>query len=169
MEALASHLATVEAAVTRNPYWLLYDLIKNEERDGRAFMELLYSIEHYGDKARDIQGKIESNIKGISEASAGKKNLKTLTMKGTTDEIKYQLEVENESLKKEKDQSQTLRDIVTALVAFVEIAEYRQAKKKFYDTVLLKLVSNELLFMDRVSTVWTQLRDGIEKMATNFA
>ena len=43
--------------------------------------------------AKDIQGKIESNLKGISEASAGKKNIKTMGMKGTADEIKYQLEV----------------------------------------------------------------------------
>jgi len=29
----------------------------------------------------------------IAEVSSGKKNIKTITMKGTADEIKYQLEV----------------------------------------------------------------------------
>lgn len=52
---LNDHLAVIEDLTKRNPYWLLYDLIKNEERDGRAFVELLYSIEYYGDKARDYQ------------------------------------------------------------------------------------------------------------------
>jgi hypothetical protein len=49
---LEKHEADAGALVARNPYWLLYDLIKNEERDGRAFIELLRSIEYYGDQAR---------------------------------------------------------------------------------------------------------------------
>jgi hypothetical protein len=36
----------------RNPYWLLYDQLKNEERDDRTFIELLRSIECYGDQTR---------------------------------------------------------------------------------------------------------------------
>ena len=47
----------------------------------------------FADKVKEVQVKIECNLKGIAEASVGKKNIKTLTMKGTTDEIKYQLEV----------------------------------------------------------------------------
>lgn len=57
-------------------------------------------------------------------------------MKGTTEEIKFQLEVENENLKKEKDRSQTLRDIVTAVVAFIEIEQYRESKRIFYTSLL---------------------------------
>jgi len=34
----------MQKITSTNPYWLLYDLIKNEERDGRAFEELLKSI-----------------------------------------------------------------------------------------------------------------------------
>ena len=49
---LKDHISVIEDSTRRNPFWMLYDLIKNEERDGRAFMELLYSIEYYGDKAR---------------------------------------------------------------------------------------------------------------------
>jgi len=30
-----------------NPYWLLYDLIKHEERDGKAFLESVKAIEDY--------------------------------------------------------------------------------------------------------------------------
>lgn len=74
-----------------NPYWILYDLIKNEERDGRAFVELIKSIELYTDRAKEVQGRIETNVKGISETTAGKKTIKTIGMKGTADEIKYQL------------------------------------------------------------------------------
>lgn len=55
---LSDHIAVAEDITQRNPYWILYDLIKNEERDGRAFVELLYSIEYYGDKARDYQERI---------------------------------------------------------------------------------------------------------------
>ena len=52
---LKDHVNYIEDFTRRNPFWMLYDLIKNEERDGRAFMELLFSIEYYGDKARDYQ------------------------------------------------------------------------------------------------------------------
>jgi len=50
-------------------------------------------------------------------------------MKGTTDEIKYQLEIENQVLKKEKEYTQILKDIVIALVAFIEIKQYKICKK----------------------------------------
>jgi hypothetical protein len=82
---LNDHFAVVEDFTKRNPFWLLYDLIKNEERDGRAFMELLYSIEYYGDKAKDYHEKIESNVKEIGDAASGKKNIKSLIMKGTNE------------------------------------------------------------------------------------
>ena len=136
---MLQHQKKIEKVTTINPFWLLYDLIKNQERDGRAFQQLLRSIEQYSTTAKDIQGKIESNLKGISEASAGKKNIKTMGMKGTADEIKYQLEVQNGSLKKEKDNTQGLRDIVIALVSFIEIQEYKTLKRQFYHITLQKL------------------------------
>jgi len=68
-----------------NPYWGIYDLLKNEERDAKAFVELIQSIQFYANKENFIQGKIETNIKGINDAAQGKRNIKTLTMKGTHD------------------------------------------------------------------------------------
>ena len=100
-EKLQTHQESVADLTRRNPFWWLYDLIKNEERDVRAFGELIKSIEHYGIKGKELQNKIESNIKGIGDAAGGKKNMRTLVMKGTHDEIKYQLEVENDKLKQE--------------------------------------------------------------------
>ena len=66
-----------------NPYWLIYDLIKNEERDGRAFVEVIDAVEHYASKGKNVQGKIDSNVKGIGESSAGKKGIKNIAKKGT--------------------------------------------------------------------------------------
>ena len=34
---LLKHEKIMQKITSTNPYWLLYDLIKNEERDGRAF------------------------------------------------------------------------------------------------------------------------------------
>ena len=81
----------VDGYTKANPYWMLYDLIKNEERDARAFIQLLYSIEYYGSMAKDYESKIINNIKGISDTSQDKLSLKTLTMEGTPEEKKYQL------------------------------------------------------------------------------
>ena len=53
------------------------------------------SLDYYSEKGKDVQSKIDSNVKGISEAGSGKINIKNLTKKGTPEEIKYQLEVEN--------------------------------------------------------------------------
>jgi hypothetical protein len=35
-------------------------------------------------------------VRGIGDAAAGKKNIKSMMTKATNEEIKYQLEVENE-------------------------------------------------------------------------
>jgi hypothetical protein len=61
-------------------------------------------------------------------------------MKGPDDEIK--LEVETEVLKREQLYTQTLRDIVTPLIAFIESEQYRQSKRPFYENVLKMFVQN---------------------------
>jgi hypothetical protein len=33
---LAEHAQIIKSSTSANPYWQLYDLIKNEERDGRV-------------------------------------------------------------------------------------------------------------------------------------
>lgn len=40
---------------------------------------------------------------------------------------------------KEKDQIQTLKDIIIALVAFIEIENYKLSKRQFYIYTLKKL------------------------------
>jgi hypothetical protein len=49
--------------------------------------------------------------------------------------------MENESLKKEKEASQTLRDIIVALVCYIEIREYKAAKKQFYEYIIKRLAT----------------------------
>lgn len=49
----------------------------------------------------------------------GRSNIKSVTSKGTKEEVKYKLEVENEELKKEKDLLFTLLDIISALVIYI--------------------------------------------------
>jgi hypothetical protein len=41
-------------SLRRNPYWLLYDLVKREERDGCAFLECRQAIEFYERKNLQI-------------------------------------------------------------------------------------------------------------------
>ncbi len=48
-------------------------------------MELLKSIEYYGDKTREYQDKIESNVRGIGDAASGKKNIKSMIKTGTNE------------------------------------------------------------------------------------
>ena len=102
---------------------------------------MLKAIDYYADKGKEVQSKIDSNVKGISESSSGKVGLKTLTMKGTPEEIKYQLEVENEALMKDKERIQTLRDIIIALVSFIEIHNYKESKRQFYIYTMRKLTN----------------------------
>ena len=38
------HGRVAEEALKKNPYWLLYDVIKHEDRDGKAFLECVKAI-----------------------------------------------------------------------------------------------------------------------------
>jgi len=82
-QTCAHHELEITKVLDKNPYWMLYDLIKNEERDGRAFIEILNAIDFYADRAKDVQNKIDSNVKGIGDASSGKPNIKHIGKKGT--------------------------------------------------------------------------------------
>jgi hypothetical protein len=79
------------------------------------------------------------------------------------------LEVETEELKKEKEQTQMLRDIVTALVAFVEIEQYKIFKRDFYLTTVRKLTKIESNFSEELTIIWNEVLGGLEKIAENFS
>ena len=52
--------------------------------------------------------------------------------KRSNSEQKYKLEVQNETLKKEKESAECLMDIIIALVAYIEIERFKREKTKFY-------------------------------------
>jgi len=141
-------------ALEKNPYWLLYDLIKNEERDGRAFVELIQAIKYYLDNEKDVQSKIDSNVKGISASSTGKSSIKTVGKKGSPEEIKYDLEVKNEELMRSRESIQTLKDIIIALVCYIEIENYRKEKRQFYKYTLDRLTRYDEEVCQSISKVW---------------
>jgi hypothetical protein len=58
-----------------------------------------------------------------------------------------------------------LRDIVTALVAFVEIEQYKISKREFYLSSLTKLTKLEKNFSEGLMVVWNELLLGLEKIA----
>ena len=76
----------VKVSLKQNPYWLLYDLIKHEERDSKAFIEAIQAIEAYENKKYELELKISSNNKTINELVLEKKS---------SSEQKYRLEVQN--------------------------------------------------------------------------
>lgn len=56
-------------------------------------MEALEAREKYENKRNSIENKIKDNEKAIIELMEGKTNLKSVTSKGTKEEVKYKLEV----------------------------------------------------------------------------
>lgn len=46
---------------SKNPYWLIYDLVKYEDRDGEAFMAAIESRTKLENKKADIESKIRDN------------------------------------------------------------------------------------------------------------
>ena len=67
------HAHVVEQALKRNPYWLLYDVIKHEDRDGQAFLECVSAIQEYENKKCNFEVKISENAKQHNEYLSGKK------------------------------------------------------------------------------------------------
>ena len=63
-------------------------------------MESFSAIETLENKKHAMESKIKDNEKAILELGDGKKNMKSMTSKGSNEEIKYKLEVETEELKK---------------------------------------------------------------------
>jgi hypothetical protein len=65
---------------------------------------------------------------------------------------------------KEKEQTQTLRDIVVALVAFIEINNYKTSKRQFYQYTIGKLAAYDSHFTDIALKIWEQLQGAIETL-----
>lgn len=58
-----------------------------------------------------------------------------------------------------------LRDIVTALVAFVEVEQYKIAKREFYISTLTKLTKLDKNFSEGAIILWNEVLLGLEKIA----
>lgn len=58
---LQEHGNIAKIITKKNPYWLIYDLIKLEERDGQAFLESIQSRENLELKKQEIDIKIGEN------------------------------------------------------------------------------------------------------------
>lgn len=95
----------------------------------------------------------------------GKSNLKSVTSKGTKEEVKYKLEVENEELKKEKNMLLVLSDIISALIVYIEIPAYQFAKINFYNKTLKKIGGYELNAVQIQADVWKDVSKAALKVA----
>ena len=69
----------------------------------------------------------------------GKSTFKSITSRGSRDEIKYRLEHNTKELIKDRDNVGVLTDIVSALQAYIIIDQYKLAKKRFYTNTLKKI------------------------------
>lgn len=78
---------------------------------------------------------MSENIKVITQITLGKKS---------NSQTKYKLEVENQNLKKQKENVQLLTDIIIALVGFVEMDRFKREKAELYVNFLKKLGGYEI-------------------------
>ena len=65
---------------------------------------------------------------------------------------------------KEKDSIQTLRDIIIALVAFIEIENYKVSKRHFYTYTMKKLAKYDENVTEVALQIWEQLQTSIEEL-----
>lgn len=82
----------------KNPYWLIYDLVKYEDRDGEAFMAAIESRTKLENKKHDIESKIRDNQREIEDVAMGNTTVKSFFSTGSKEEIKTKLERENVEL-----------------------------------------------------------------------
>lgn len=68
------HGAVLRQILKNNPYWLLYDLIRHEERDSKAFLESIAAVELYENKKYELDLKISENNKAINELILSKRS-----------------------------------------------------------------------------------------------
>lgn len=57
-----------------------------------------------------------------------------------------------------------MRDIIVALVCFIEIPEYKASKKMFYEYTLRKWTAFEDVFSSKAAKIWEELQTGIEQL-----
>ncbi len=94
----------------------------------------------------------------------GKTTLKSLTSRGSKDEIKYRLEQENKDLKKDSEGIAKLSDIIGALQAYITIDQYREAKKRYYVNTLKKVAGYEINFVQNMVDIWTNCEEISSKL-----
>jgi hypothetical protein len=128
------------AALKHNPYWLIYDIMKLEERDGEAMIAAIKDKDLLEERAKQIEFKIRENETEIHSVATGGKTLKSMITKGSKEDYKTKLQTENQALTHERENVGVLIDIISALLAHITIDQYTVSKKSLYYTRLKKLI-----------------------------
>lgn len=84
----------------------------------------------------------------------GNTTVKSFFSTGTKEEMKAKLERENVELDKEKNNLINVIDIISALLAYITIDQYREAKRKYYKKIFKAVSSYEINFVQNMYEIW---------------
>lgn len=82
-EELALKKNRFQQAAKQNPYWLVYDVLKFEEREMEAVQDTFKGLAKINDKIEDATRDINNHLEEIENLDAGKTTLRSLLTKGT--------------------------------------------------------------------------------------
>lgn len=84
----------------------------------------------------------------------GNTTVKSFFSTGSKEEIKTKLERENVELEKEKNNLINVIDIISALLAYITIDHYREAKKRYYNKIFKAVSTYEINFVQTMYEIW---------------
>lgn len=124
-EALRGHQELLNSAVRNNPFWLLSDLIKLEQKDCHAFLETMDAIDQINHKRLDCEQQIRAYELEIDELAMGKSTVSSMTTRKSKEEVKHLIEEKNKKCIHEKHNYIALAEMVAVLISYIEIDNYK--------------------------------------------
>ncbi|EGR30040.1 PX domain protein [Ichthyophthirius multifiliis] len=126
----------IQDLTQQNEFQILYDMVRMELKEAESFLEIIQQKEDYDEKINKANLKIKSDQEELSKLQAGKTTFKSLFSTGTKDDKIQKLQKLIEETRNELDNYYILIDLITIIIAYLEIDKFKNEKSHRYYNVM---------------------------------
>jgi len=150
------HIKKIEEACNKMSFEAFYKLVKMEARELEAFLEIIDNRDSYHLLRMKLRNKVMSESHMKQNILSGKKTVRTVFSRRTQYEHVANCDKIIEQTQKDIDSITILYDMMTLIIAYMEIDKFKAEKVQTYLQIAKQLCVNEQDLSMQMNTFWTE-------------
>ncbi|EAS02031.1 PX-SNX8-Mvp1p-like protein (macronuclear) [Tetrahymena thermophila SB210] len=156
-QKLSQLISQVKEFVSKDELNSLYQLIRQECKEIKAFTECMDSRKAFKESKENLHKKHRELKSEESKIISGKTSFKNVFSKKSKEENAQEIKQQIENTEAEISRASEIYDIMTVVLGYVEIDRFKAEKEALYFTTVKKLAKYELEFSKLRTEFWSYI------------